>query len=80
MVVAMWTHPAARGRGVGRAVLAHVVGLARARGLQAHLWMVEDNPAQRLYETAGFVLDGQREPLRAGSKLMMRHLVFARPV
>jgi GNAT superfamily N-acetyltransferase len=80
MVVAMWTDPVARGRGVGRAVLAHVVGLAQARGLQVHLWVVEDNPAQRLYESAGFVLDGRREPLRAGSELMMRHLVFDRPV
>jgi GNAT superfamily N-acetyltransferase len=80
MVVAMWTDPAVRGRGVGRAVLQHVVGLAHERGRQAHLWVAEGNPAQRLYESAGFVLDGGREPLREGSKLMMRHLVLAGPV
>jgi GNAT superfamily N-acetyltransferase len=80
MVVAMWTDPGARGRGVGRAVLGHVVRLAHERGRQAHLWVVEGNPAQRLYESAGFVLDGAREPLREGSALMMCHLVFAGPV
>jgi GNAT superfamily N-acetyltransferase len=79
MVVSMWTDPAARGRGVGRAVLAHVVGLARARGLRAHLWVTEGNRAQQLYERAGFVPDGQREPLHEGSELMMRHLVLDRP-
>ena len=79
MVVAMWTEPAARGRGVGRAVLEHVVAIARARDLQAHLWVVEGNRAQQLYESAGFVPDGGREPLHEGSELMMRHLVLARP-
>jgi GNAT superfamily N-acetyltransferase len=79
MVVAMWTEPVARGRGVGRAVLEHVVGIAHARGLRAHLWVVEGNRAQRLYESAGFVPDGGREPLHEGSELMMRHLVLARP-
>jgi GNAT superfamily N-acetyltransferase len=78
MVVAMWTEPRARGRGVGRAVLDHVVGVAHARGLHAHLWVVEGNRAQQLYESAGFVPDGGREPLHEGSELMMRHLVLAR--
>lgn len=78
MVVAMWTEPRARGRGVGRAVLEHVVGVAHARGLQAHLWIVEGNRAQHLYESAGFVPDGGREPLHEGSEPMMRHLVLAR--
>ena len=79
MVVAMWTDPSARGRGVGRAVLEHVVGIAHARGLQAHLWVVDGNRAQQLYESAGFAPDGGREPLHEGSELMMRHLVLARP-
>jgi GNAT superfamily N-acetyltransferase len=78
MVVAMWTDPVARGHGVGRAVLDHVVGVARDRGLRPHLWVVEGNRAQRLYEVAGFVADGRREPLREGSTLMMRHLVLSR--
>lgn len=78
MVVAMWTEPRFRGRGVGRAVLEHIVAVAHARGLQAHLWVVEGNRAQNLYESAGFVPDGGREPLHEGSDLTMRHLVFAR--
>jgi GNAT superfamily N-acetyltransferase len=64
---------------VGRAVLEHVLGLARARGLHPHLWVIEGNRAQDLYESAGFVPDGQREPLREGSPLMMRHLVLSHP-
>lgn len=78
MVVAMWTDPAFRGRGVGRAVLEHVVGVAGERNLGAHLWVVEGNSAQHLYESAGFVPDGQREPVREGFPLMMRHLVLSR--
>lgn len=80
MVVAMWTDPGSRGRGVGRAVLEHVVRSAQADGLHAHLWVADGNPARRLYESAGFAADGRIEPLREGSPLTMRHLVLDRPV
>jgi putative acetyltransferase len=47
-----------RGRGVGRAVLEHLVAEARARGLTS-LWLETGSsdqfaPARRLYEGAGF--------------------------
>lgn len=50
------------GRGVGRALLEHLIGEARARGMQS-LWLEtgsspEFTPALRLYESAGFVRCG----------------------
>ncbi len=57
------------GRGVGRAILEHIVGEARARGMRS-LWLETGSapafvPAQRLYESAGFArcgpFDGYRD-------------------
>ncbi|MGH3389906.1 MAG: GNAT family N-acetyltransferase [Actinomadura sp.] len=54
----MHTVRAARGRGVGRAIVDHLIGLARDRGF--HRVSLETGsmagfaPARRLYETAGF--------------------------
>jgi putative acetyltransferase len=57
------------GRGHGRAILEHIVAQARAEGLRS-LWIETGTtpafvPAQRLYESAGFVrcgpFDGYRE-------------------
>ncbi|WP_194396001.1 GNAT family N-acetyltransferase [Microbacterium atlanticum] len=50
------------GFGVGRALLRHVVGEARARGMTS-LWLETGStpeflPAQRLYESEGFALCG----------------------
>jgi putative acetyltransferase len=46
------------GRGIGRAILEHLMGEARARGMQS-LWLETGSadaftPALRLYESAGF--------------------------
>lgn len=55
--------PAAfRGRGVGRAILRHLIAEARARGMRS-LWLETGSaagfaPAQRLYESAGFTRCG----------------------
>lgn len=53
-------HPAARGRGVARALLAAVEDEARRRGgLRLGLGVFGTNtPAIRLYESAGFALEG----------------------
>lgn len=76
-VVAMWTDPAWRGRGVGRAVLGHVVGWAEERGQRVELWVADVNPgARRLYEGWGFRADGRREPMREGSLATKTHLVL----
>ena len=50
------------GRGIGRAILEHLIAEARASGLET-LWLetgstVEFHPALRLYESAGFVRCG----------------------
>jgi putative acetyltransferase len=54
-----------RGTGVGRALLHHIVAAARARGMTS-LWLETGSPddfvpAQRLYESEGFVLCGPFE-------------------
>ncbi|QIK65842.1 GNAT family N-acetyltransferase [Nocardioides sp. HDW12B] len=68
-VVAMWTAPEHRGRGVGRAVLEHLVG-AVPRGDRLVLWVADQNPAERLYRDLGFAPTGAREPIRPGATLM----------
>ena len=51
-----------RGSGIGRAILRHIVGVARARGMTS-LWLETGSPedfvpAQRLYESEGFTRCG----------------------
>ena len=61
-IKSMHTAQAARGRGVGRAMLNHLLGLARDHGyLRVYLetgTMVEFAPARALYASAGFVACG----------------------
>ncbi|WP_439591970.1 GNAT family N-acetyltransferase [Microbacterium sp.] len=57
-----------RGSGVGRALLRHIVAAARARGMTS-LWLETGTPAdfvpaQRLYESEGFVVCGPFEGYR----------------
>lgn len=76
-VVAMWTDPALRCRGVGTAVLAHLVGRAHERGLRVHLDVARANPdARRAYERFGFVATGETRPLRAGSAALVERMVL----
>ncbi len=58
----MWTDPAARSTGVGRALVDEVVAWATGESVQ--LWVTQGNSAaQRLYESCGFVLTGDYQPL-----------------
>ncbi|MDH6129333.1 ribosomal protein S18 acetylase RimI-like enzyme [Kitasatospora sp. GP82] len=52
--------PEARGRGIGRILLDAVVAAARADGIRRMTLRVlgRNAPAQRLYERAGFTVDG----------------------
>jgi ribosomal protein S18 acetylase RimI-like enzyme len=63
--------PDYRGRGIGRALLEAVLLLARERGHPAISLSVEDgNPAQRLYESVGFVTvgrNGRSDTMRAST-------------
>jgi GNAT superfamily N-acetyltransferase len=62
----MFVEPAARGRGVGAALVGAVTGWARERGAtRLYLGVTSTNhPAIRLYHRCGFRPTGQREPLR----------------
>ena len=62
-LVALWVDPAARGRGVGRALVDALVVWAREQGAgRVELWIVDDNPAAAaVYQSTGFVSSGARQ-------------------
>jgi len=70
-LVAMFVRPQARGRGVGEALIAAVVGWARARdATSVHLWVTETNqPARGLYQRCGFTVTAERQPLPSNPAL-----------
>lgn len=75
-VVAMWTHPAYRGRGVGYAVLTAIDDWALVRGLRLHLDVNTTNAGARaLYERGGYVGTGDIRPLREGSAETIERMV-----
>lgn len=75
----MWVAPEARGQGVAGALLDEAVRWARERSARAlQLGVTCTNAgAVRLYERAGFVEAGVREPLRPGSELMEQRMRLA---
>jgi len=76
-IVAMWTDPAWRGHGAGRAVLEHLKAWSAAAGLRVHLDVETSNQgARRLYERAGFVATGETRPLRDGSSYLVERMVL----
>jgi GNAT superfamily N-acetyltransferase len=78
-VVAMWTDPARRGRGVGAAVLQTLEAWAAARELRLHLDVNVANPGARaLYERCGYVATGETRPLREGSAECVERMVLQR--
>ena len=78
-VVAMWTEPAWRGRGVGRLVLDTLRTWADERDLRLHLDVEASNTgARRLYERYGFEATGASRPLRPGSTYSCERMVLRR--
>lgn len=73
-VVAMWTAPEARGRGVGSAVLVDLLADPALAGREVWLWVADGNPARRLYERAGFESTGERTPIRPGATLLKERM------
>jgi len=71
-VIQMWVAPESRGLGCGAMLLDAVVAWAREAGARRVLLRVTrgDTPAVRLYARAGFVPDGEPEPLRPGSAVL----------
>ena len=61
-VIAMWTHPAYRGQGLGAEVLAEIVRGIEAAGDRAELFVMAANPdGLRFYLREGFALTGEVE-------------------
>jgi ribosomal protein S18 acetylase RimI-like enzyme len=62
----VFVHPAAQRTGLGRALLAHVIDVARAMSCdRVDVWTAEANKAARkLYESVGMSLTGRSEPGR----------------
>jgi GNAT superfamily N-acetyltransferase len=62
----VFVHPVAQRTGIGRALLLHIIDVARATGRQrVDVWTAEANGAARkLYESVGMALTGRTEPGR----------------
>jgi len=79
-LVSMWVAPHARGRRVGRQLVAAVVQWARDHdATNVRLWVTDTNvAARRLYESCGFVLSGGRQTLPSDptlSEVAMRRVL-----
>ena len=76
-VVAMWTDPAYRGRGLARQVLDTIVRTARSENRRLVLDVAQGNSAARTaYEHYGFVANGESSPLREGSAILIDEMVL----
>ncbi|MDW3217618.1 MAG: GNAT family N-acetyltransferase [Acidimicrobiales bacterium] len=75
-LVSMWTDPAARGTGVGAALVVAVLDWADGRAVE--LWVTRGNDAAlRLYERCGFAETGDHQPLPSDpckDEIRMRHI------
>jgi GNAT superfamily N-acetyltransferase len=71
----VFVHPAAQRTGIGRALLLHIIAIARAIGCQrVDVWTAEANsPARKLYGCVGMALTGRREPGR--SRMQVQYLM-----
>ena len=78
-VISMWVEPAARGRGIARTLLDAVVRFAREHGADEIVLGVTDgnDTARALYESFGFVDNGESEPLVSHPELAVRYLRLA---
>ena len=74
---AMWVSPVMRGKGLGKALLNHVLGYLQHQGCQTiKLTVTETNQtAINLYTSSGFTMTGDRGPLRRDSPLSNRDMV-----
>jgi predicted GNAT family acetyltransferase len=76
-IVAMWTAPEFRRRGLATLVLDELVRRAKARGHRVVLDVAQGNSAARTaYERYGFVATGNAEPLREGSQIVCEEMIL----
>jgi GNAT superfamily N-acetyltransferase len=75
-VFQMWVAPSHRRRGLGRRLLAEIVGWARDSGARRVLLDATrgNTPAEHLDMSAGFEPTGGPEPLRPGTDLMSQEM------
>jgi ribosomal protein S18 acetylase RimI-like enzyme len=75
----MWVSPAHRRLGAGRVLVEAVIRWAREAGARNLLLAVTcgDTPAVRLYTRAGFVPDGEPEPIRPGASVLAQPMKLA---
>lgn len=78
-LVSTWVAPEARGRGLGMELVETVVEWAKAAGAaEVRLWVVDENrPAIALYETAGFVPTGDKQPLPSNPSLVESRMALS---
>ncbi|MFP4072806.1 MAG: N-acetyltransferase family protein [Actinomycetota bacterium] len=71
-LVSTWVAPEARGNGLGIGLVGAVVEWTRRVGAsEVTLWVVDENrPAIALYEGAGFVPTGDKQPLPSNPSLI----------
>lgn len=76
-VIAMWTAPEFRRRGLAGLVLDDLVAQARAEGRRVVLDVTRGNDGARTtYERFGFVPTGRSAPLREGSDLLVDEMAL----
>ena len=77
-LISMWVEPAARGTGVGAALVNAVLAWARAEGVrELQLQVTEKNDAaRRLYERCGFRATGRADPLPRDPSLIEHEMRF----
>jgi ribosomal protein S18 acetylase RimI-like enzyme len=79
-LISMWVDPQARGRGIAQDLIRAVARWAGDRGSDTVVLFVQEanEPAQQLYERAGFKRTGDRAPAAAGRSAFK--VVLAAPV
>ena len=77
-VFQMWVAPEFRERGLGAMLLKKVIQWAREHAVDRLVLSVTcgNSGARRLYERAGFLPDGEPEPIRPGSDLLAQPMVL----
>lgn len=75
-IYAMWTAPAIRGQGAGRALLEQCIIWAKSKGIhRVRLSVTEgESPATQLYISQGFYPVGEPKYLRADSALKIQEM------
>jgi ribosomal protein S18 acetylase RimI-like enzyme len=78
---AMWTAPAHRGRGVGRRLVGAVLEWAgQSEARQVELWVTKGNVAAfALYQSTGFTLTGEQQPLPSDTSLTVLRMTQGLP-